>query len=81
MRPTAEDGDAHAFKIADHQFGVVARHARMGKSGQIGIVDGGAVHRVGQMAKPRPKDQTDADRRIACARPDQIGEVTQRSLT
>jgi len=61
MLARAEDGHADAFQIADHEVGVVAGHACMGKARQVGIGDGDAVHGMGQMAKARAEDQAKAD--------------------
>ncbi len=65
MRAAAEHGNTHAFQITDHQLGVVARHARMGKPRQIVIRDRHAVHSLCDMAKAGAEDQAKPHRRIA----------------
>ena len=67
MLARAEHGDAHAFQIADHQMGVVARNADMRKARQIGVGDCCALHRLGQMAQTRAEDQAEFDRGGPCA--------------
>jgi hypothetical protein len=52
MRAAPEDGDAGALKIADDELGIVARHPRMGKARQLGVVDRSAVDLVGQVPEP-----------------------------
>ena len=62
MLPRAKDGDAHPFQRADHKVGVVARDAGMGKARKVAVGDRHAIHRPGQMAKARAKDQAKANR-------------------
>jgi len=50
-------------------------HPRMGKAGQVGIVDADPIHLFRDMPKARPKDQTDLHRCIPGLGPDQGGEV------
>jgi hypothetical protein len=54
----------------------MARDSGMGKSGQVGIVDGRALHGVRQMAQARAKDQPQSHRFCACARLDQGGKLS-----
>ena len=76
MRPPAEDGDADPFKVANDQLGVVPRDAGMRKAGQVGVIDGHALHSVRQMAKARAKDQPQPHRGGTRARPDQGGKLS-----
>jgi hypothetical protein len=75
MRAAAEDGDAGALQIADDELGVVARHPRMGKARQVGVVDRNAVDLVGQMPEPEPRTRPIFGRSTPGAVADQGGEV------
>ena len=83
MRPPAEDRDPCALQLPDHQFRVVAGHARMGEAGQIGIVDRDAVDGVGQVPQSRPQDEPERHRLRPRAGLDQIdkGGVVGHRIT
>ena len=49
MRAPTESRDANALKIADDEVGIMARDARMREPRQLGIGDGRAIDRIGQM--------------------------------
>ena len=81
MGAAAEDRHAHAFEVADDELRLVAGHAGMGKARQVGVVDGDAVDRAGQVAEPGAEHEADGDGGRAGAGADGLQGLHQRSLT
>jgi hypothetical protein len=75
MRAAAEDGDASALQIADDEFRVVARDARVRETGQVGVVDGDTVDLLGEVAEAGAEDEAEARRDVPGAVADQGGEI------
>ena len=72
--------DPNAFKGAHMQVRIVARHAHVRETGQVGIRNGDALDRMSQMAKARAKDQAEFDGFGSGAGLDGVQQISHRSV-